>query len=460
MGSPRTATRRLPEKKRPTTTLQRLFELDSITNSTQTTSATASETETEELLSLITHCTHSIFTFTDPSECPSHQDLKRHKLSQILSVVRLRKNHEPNVVSALVKMVSANLFRPLPAPLASNPCSVAMSDPSLDDDASAPAAVPVPAWPHLYFVYDILTSLVKNCDAKVLRAHVDRAFLSGVLALFQSEDPRERERLKNVYHQLYSRFTPDRSFMRKAMNDVFFQYVFETERHVGVGELLEIWGSIINGFTVPLKEEHKLFLTRVLVPLHKPKGMHAYHRQLAYCVCQFVTKEPALAGVVVRGILKYWPVTNCQKEVLIIGELEELVEVLQPEQFGELALPICSQIAKCLNSWNSQVAERALYVWNNEQFVKMATQSMEEVMPAVVEGIEDNMRCHWSKSVRQLTENVKRMLEEMEPAMYEKCLEELRRREQESRQEEMKRMDKWERLLRMASASQLACVSH
>lgn len=139
------------------------------------------------------------------------------------------------------------------------------------------------------------------------------------------------------------------------MTDVLLNYVFETEKQPGIAELLEIRGTIINGFTVPLKEEHKLFLMRVLIPLHKAKGMQVYHRQLAYCVSQFVQKEPMLGGVVVRGILRYWPVTNCQKEILLIGELEDLVENLDPDQFRKLALPLCTQITKCINSWNSQV---------------------------------------------------------------------------------------------------------
>lgn len=51
-------------------------------------------------------------------------------------------------------------------------------------------------------------------------------------------------------------------------------------------ELLEILGSIINGFALPLKEEHKQFLQRALMPLHKPKCLPAYHQQLSYCVTQ------------------------------------------------------------------------------------------------------------------------------------------------------------------------------
>ncbi len=52
--------------------------------------------------------------------------------------------------------------------------------------------------------------------------------------------------------------------------------------------------SIINGFALPLKEEHKVFLTRVLLPLHKAKSLTLYHPQLAYCVVQFLEKDPSL----------------------------------------------------------------------------------------------------------------------------------------------------------------------
>lgn len=65
-----------------------------------------------------------------------------------------------------------------------------------------------------------------------------------------------------------------------------------------MAELLEILGSIINGFALPLKEEHKAFLLRVLIPLHKVKSLSLYHPQLAYCVVQFLEKESSLTGPV------------------------------------------------------------------------------------------------------------------------------------------------------------------
>lgn len=52
--------------------------------------------------------------------------------------------------------------------------------------------------------------------------------------------------------------------------------------------------SIINGFALPLKEEHKTFLTKVLLPLHKAKSLALYHPQLGYCVVQFLEKDQTL----------------------------------------------------------------------------------------------------------------------------------------------------------------------
>lgn len=56
-----------------------------------------------------------------------------------------------------------------------------------------------------------------------------------------------------------------RSFIRKAIGHIFFRFVYETERHNGIGELLEILGSIINGFALPLKPVWQLSVVRIAV---------------------------------------------------------------------------------------------------------------------------------------------------------------------------------------------------
>jgi len=352
--------------KRRSTTLKFLFELekpDGVVPGTAKLPPPSPEPEADSLIDKIASC-NRVFTFADDAadECEEERDAKRERLVEVLGAVRSsgsagnkQQQQQPldhRVMVALLKMVGANLFRAMP------PSAYPALLPPDGVDEETPVMVLAPSWPHLQVVYDILLSVVTASDAKTLRHHVDRAFLSSLLALFRSEDPRERDRLKTVYHQLYSKLTCERAFMRRSMAAAFLRFVYEAstaERHCGAAELLEICGSIINGFAVPLKEEHRAFLARVLLPLHRTRWVHTYHRQLAYCVLQFVHKEPGLADAVVTDILRHWPVTNCQKEVLLIEELEEILEVLEPKHFQKLAVPICARIARCVSSYSSQV---------------------------------------------------------------------------------------------------------
>ena len=68
--------------------------------------------------------------------------------------------------------------------------------------------------------------------------------------------------------------------------------------------------SIINGFALPLKEEHKTFLLKVLLPLHKVKSLSVYHPQLAYCVVQFLEKDLNLTEEV-----RMWSVSHIDTEL-------------------------------------------------------------------------------------------------------------------------------------------------
>lgn len=100
--------------------------------------------------------------------------------------------------------------------------------------------------------------------------------------------------------------------------------------------------SIINGFALPLKEEHKLFLLRVLIPLHKVKSLSCYHPQLAYCVVQYLEKDPALTESV--SVL-YMHIIVLVRGVFVLCGLCLMLETLY---FLRQMILVCSKIfAKC-----------------------------------------------------------------------------------------------------------------
>lgn len=292
-----------------------------------------------------------VFDFSDTLKWAREKEVKRLTLAELFEFIQSSsgKITEP-VQEELVRMISINIFRCLP-PASHENTGAENTDPEEED------AYLDPSWPHLQLVYDLLLRYVvsSDTDTKIAKRYIDHSFVLRLLDLFDSEDPREREYLKTILHRIYGKFMVYRPFIRKAISNIFFRFIFETERHSGIGELLEILGSIINGFALPMKEEHKLFLNRALMPLHKPKSIGIYHQQLSYCITQFVEKDFKLADTVIRGLLKYWPLTNCQKEVLFLGELEEVLEATQPAEFQKCMVALFRQIARCLNSSHFQV---------------------------------------------------------------------------------------------------------
>ncbi|KAG6526188.1 hypothetical protein ZIOFF_016165 [Zingiber officinale] len=79
---------------------------------------------------------------------------------------------------------------------------------------------------------------------------------------------------------------------------------------------------------------------------------HEYLKTILHRI--YGKKDFKLANTVIRGLLKFWPVTNCQKEVLFLGELEEVLEVTQPADFQRCIVPLFKQIAHCLSSSHFQ----------------------------------------------------------------------------------------------------------
>lgn len=340
------------------------------------------------------------------------------------------------VYPEIIKMISANLFRTLP------PSDNPDYDPE-EDDPTLEAS-----WPHLQLVYEFFLRFLESTDFQptIGKRVIDQKFVLQLLELFDSEDPRERDFLKTVLHRIYGKFLGLRAFIRKQINNIFLRFVYETERFNGVGELLEILGSIINGFALPLKAEHKQFLVKVLIPLHKVKYLSVYHAQLAYCVVQFLEKDPTLTEAVVKGLLKYWPKTCSQKEVMFLGEMEEVLDVIEPSQFTLIQEPLFRQMAKCVSCPQFQVAERALYFWNNEYILSLMEENNHVIMPIMFPALYRISKEHWNQMIVGLVYNVLKCFMDMNSKLFDELTVNYKAERQKEKKREKERDELWKKL--------------
>ncbi|OBZ75093.1 Serine/threonine-protein phosphatase 2A regulatory subunit delta isoform [Grifola frondosa] len=366
-----------------------------------------------------------LFDFNDTNAELKGKQIKTQTLHEMLEYITTQRGViTENIYPEVVKMFATNLFRSIPPPV--NPTGDAF-DPEEDEP------VLELAWPHLKIVYEFFLRFVESPDfnTNVAKKYIDQNFVLNLLELFDSEDPRERDFLKTTLHRIYGKFLNLRAPIRRSINNVFFHFVYETERHNGIAELLEILGSIINGFALPLKEEHKTFLMRVLIPLHKVKSLSMYHPQLAYCVVQFLEKDPSLAEDVVLGLLKYWPKVNSPKE--------------------KIQVPLFHQLARCINSQHFQVAERALMYWNNEYIVNLMSDNLAVILPIVFPALYTNSRSHWNRTIHALVYNALKLFMEINPDLFDEAMQQYKQRKLDERQHAVERYEEWQKLREKAS---------
>ncbi|ORZ23468.1 protein phosphatase 2A regulatory B subunit [Absidia repens] len=388
----------------------------------------------------IRQCT-VIFDFSDASAELNEKEIKRSTLQEILEYIIMNRGVLTEAVySEITNMFIINLFRPIPPQV--NPVGDAF-DPEEDEP------VLELAWPHLQIVYEFFLRFLESPEFNInyAKKYIDHKFIHQLLDLFDSEDPRERDFLKTTLHRIYGKFLNLRAFIRRSINNIFFQFIYETERHNGIAELLEILGSIINGFALPLKDEHKIFLTRVLIPLHKAKSLALYHPQLAYCVVQFLEKDQALTEEVVMGLFRYWPKVNSPKEVMFLNEIEEILDIIDVREFQRIMVPLFTKLGQCVSSSHFQVAERSLYYWNNDYIVSLIAENIQVIMPIVFPALYRTSKTHWNKTILGLVYTALKLCMDINPVIFDECANQYKTQRQLERKRQKDREDNW-RLLK------------
>uniref|UniRef100_A0A674E2F7 Serine/threonine protein phosphatase 2A regulatory subunit n=1 Tax=Salmo trutta TaxID=8032 RepID=A0A674E2F7_SALTR len=385
-------------------------------------------TEQQELFSQKLQQCCMLFDFMDSVTDLKSKEIKRATLNELVDYVSTNRGVlVETAYPEISNMICTNIFRTLPP----------SDNPDFDPEEDEPTLEA--SWPHIQLVYEFLLRFLENPDFQpsIAKRYIDQKFVLQLLELFDSEDPRERDFLKTVLHRIYGKFLGLRAFIRKQINNIFLR--------------------IINGFALPLKAEHKQFLMKVLIPMHTAKGLALFHAQLAYCVVQFLEKDPTLTEPVIRGLLKFWPKTCSQKEVMYLGEMEEILDVIEPTQFKKIQEPLFKQISRCVANPHFQVAERALYFWNNEYILSLIEENIDKILPIMFGSLYRISKEHWNPTIVALVYNVLKTLMEMNSTLFDELTASYKSDRQREKKKEQEREELWKKLdeLKLSDAAAL-----
>ena len=62
--------------------------------------------------------------------------------------------------------------------------------------------------------------------------------------------------------------------------------------------------------------------------------------------------------------------------------------------------PLFKQLARCVSSPHFQVAERALYYWNNEYIMSLISDNAQAVLPIMFPALYTNSKSHWNATIQ------------------------------------------------------------
>lgn len=98
-----------------------------------------------------------------------------------------------------------------------------------------------------------------------------------------------------------------------------------------------------------------------------------------------------------------------------------------------------------------QVAERAHLLWNNEHILNLIRQNRQVILPLVFSALVHNSQNHWNQAVLNLTQNIKKMLSQMDEDLVLACQRKIEEEDSKSSAAAERRRLTWERLETAAS---------
>uniref|UniRef100_A0A8C9P1V2 Protein phosphatase 2 regulatory subunit B'alpha n=1 Tax=Spermophilus dauricus TaxID=99837 RepID=A0A8C9P1V2_SPEDA len=343
------------------------------------------------------------------------KEIKRATLNELVEYVSTNRGViVESAYSDIVKMISANIFRTLPP----------SDNPDFDPEEDEPTLEA--SWPHIQLVYEFFLRFLESPDFQpsIAKRYIDQKFVQQLLELFDSEDPRERDFLKTVLHRIYGKFLGLRAFIRKQINNIFLSVIISTKVQ---NIKIHISGKLYN-----------LYMCILLI----------YLSELKHTVRIGMKTLPFFIFIlqVIRGLLKFWPKTCSQKEVMFLGEIEEILDVIEPTQFKKIEEPLFKQISKCVSSSHFQVAERALYFWNNEYILSLIEENIDKILPIMFASLYKISKEHWNPTIVALVYNVLKTLMEMNGKLFDDLTSSYKAERQREKKKELEREELWKKL--------------
>ncbi len=201
----------------------------------------------------------------------------------------------------------------------------------------------------------------------------------------------------------------------------------------GIDECLQLLCSIIQGLSVPIKQEYILILNNVLIPLHKVniRTLNKFNESLLKCLIQLIIKDANIGLYIIENLLKYWPFQSASKCDLFSKELIVIVNTMmfdinidninnENDKQKEINLfkynlkgikireAIISKLISLIICDNYCLCEKALLSFSEDGIQKLIDCNKQKTWNKILKVLFDqkNNKRHWCKKLEESYDNV------------------------------------------------------
>lgn len=349
---------------------------------------------------------------------------KQKALQDLITLLENQKNVKPFFIphfDLIQKMILNNILRPIKSFNTLTPIKLEPNETEIQYQI----LIPNPSYPYLKKIYELFYNILscKNLKDNNFKAFFSQEFFDNFIELFQSNEPDEREMLKNILFKLYTMNVSCRKIIRKVIRNFLLTIIYDRDKVNGVYEILEMLLSVVIGYNVPLLKEHIDFFYCVLIPLHKVHNLYLYHTPLLHCSMLLMIKDKSLPVPYIQGLLRYWPVGDSDKEILFISEINEVIGFCEMSLIEPIIIKLFKRLIRCIASPHVYVSDRVLGLFENDYFLDVVKNYrvilFPIIFPVVIE-IEEN---YWFKSCIESFKTLKNILINLDKSYFERYLE-------------------------------------
>jgi len=132
---------------------------------------------------------------------------------------------------------------------------------------------------------------------------------------------------------------------------------------------------------------------------------------------------------------------------------EEILDVIEPAEFQKVEVPLFTQLTKCVSSPHFQVAERALYYWNNEYIMSLISDNAATILPIMFPALYRNSKNHWNKTIHGLIYNALKLFMEMNQKLFDECTQKYKAERSKEKERLKARQEAWNKVESSARAN-------